>query len=109
VVKFSGDGKLLALASWDGTARLFDGNTYQYLATIDGNDHWLADLAFAGGSSRLVTADQSGTVRVWDTIKPQPMFFTVQDDDQETLWGRYSPDGTRFASGGRSGWAPLPR
>jgi WD40 repeat protein len=109
VVKFSGDGKLLALASWDGTARLFDGNTYQHLATIDGNDHWLADLAFAGGSSRLATADKSGTVRVWDTIKPQPMFFTVQDDDQETLWGRYSPDGTRFASGGRSGWARLYR
>jgi WD40 repeat protein len=104
-VRFSPDGKLLAVASWDGTVRLFDGNTYGYLATIDGNDHWLNDLAFAAGSARLVTADQSGAVRVWDTAAPRAMFFTLQDDDEETLSGRYSPDGTKFAAGGRSGLA----
>ena len=106
-VRFSSNGKLLAVASWDGTVRLFDGDTYRYLATIDGNDHWLNDLAFAAGSARLVTADQSGAVRVWDTAAPRSMFFTLQDDDEETLSGRYSPDGTKFASGGRTSFARL--
>jgi WD40 repeat protein len=106
-VRFSEDGKLLAVASWDGTARLFDGDNYRYLATIDGNDHWLNDLAFADGSARLITADQSGAVRVWNTAAPHAMFSTLQGDDEEILWGRYSPDGTKFAAGARSGQAKL--
>jgi len=109
VVRFSPDGKLLAVASWDGTVRLLDGNTYRYVATIDGNDHWVNDAAFAAGSSRLVTAAQSGAVRIWDTAGLHAMFLTTKDDDEETLWGRYSPDGTKFASGGRSGSARLYR
>jgi WD40 repeat protein/energy-coupling factor transporter ATP-binding protein EcfA2 len=106
-VRFSPDGRFLAVASWDGTAQLIDGQSYDYIATIDGHDHWLNDLTFATGSSRLITAAQSGAVRVWATERLRPMFFTVQDDNEETLWGRYSPDGAKFASGGRTGLARM--
>ncbi len=106
-VRFSPDGKLLSIASWDGTVRLLDGTTYRYVATIDGNDHWVNDAVFAAGSSRLVTAGQSGAVRIWDISNVRSMFFTVRDDEQETLRGRYSPDGTKFAAGGRSGLVRL--
>lgn len=106
-VRFSPDGRFLAVASWDGTAQIVDGQSYGYIATIDGHDHWLNDLAFAAGSSRLITAAQSGAVRVWSTESLRPMFLTVQDDSEETLWGRYSPDGAKFASGGRTGVARM--
>ncbi len=105
--RFSPDGRLLAVASWDGTIRLFDGKTYEYVATIDGNDHWINDAIFAGGSSRLLTVGESGAVRIWDVSAPRPMFFTVKDDTDETLRGRYSPDGSKFVSGGSSGLARL--
>jgi WD40 repeat protein len=86
---------------------LLDGDSYRYLATIDGNDHWVNDAVFAAGSSRLVTAGQSGAVRIWDISDARSMFFAVKDDEEETLRGRYSPDGTKFVSGGRSGLARL--
>jgi WD40 repeat protein len=105
--RFSPDGRLLSVASWDGTVRLFDGRTYRYVATIDGNDHWINDAIFAAGSARLITAGQSGAVRIWDISDARSMFLTVKDDEKETLRGRYSPDGTKFASGGLSGVARL--
>jgi WD40 repeat protein len=106
-IKFSPDGRLLAASSWEGTVRFWNAKTLQYLGTIDGNDHWVTDLAFASGSSMLVTAGASGIVRLWDLKSIRPMFFTMRDDNRETLFGRYSPDGTKFVAGGRSRRARL--
>lgn len=46
-VRYSPDGKLLAVASWGGTVRLFDASTLTYSGSIDGNDHWINDIAFS--------------------------------------------------------------
>ena len=106
-VRYSPDGKLLAVASWGGTVRLFDASTLTYSGSIDGNDHWINDIAFSKDSSLLITASESGAVRIWKLADVHAIFYTVLDDSRETLVGRYSPDGKSFASGGRDGYARL--
>jgi WD40 repeat protein len=108
-VRFSLDGRFLVSASWDGTARLWDGKTFRYLGAFDGNDQWVTDVAFSSDSMLLATADESGVTRIWRTADVRPMFQVVHDDTLETLAGAYSPDGTRFVTGGRDRLARLYR
>jgi WD40 repeat protein len=100
-LRYSPNGLLLAVASWDGTVRFFNSETLQPAGTIDGHDHWVNDLAFSPNSERLLTVSESGVGRVWDLRRLAPMFYEVKDDTRETLRGRYSPDGNWFVSGGR--------
>ncbi len=106
-VRFSPDGKWLAASSWEGTVRLWDARSFQYAGSVDAHDHWVNDIAFARDASRLLTASESGLVRLWRTADIRPMFMSVRDDDRETLTGAYSRDGTLFVSGGRDGLARL--
>jgi WD40 repeat protein/ABC-type iron transport system FetAB ATPase subunit len=106
-VKFSPDGRFLALASWQGTVGLWDAQTYQYRGTIDGNDHRVNDVSFSADASLLLAVVENGTARVWDLRTLQPMFNTFTGDRRETIVGKYSPDGTKFIAGGRDGVAKL--
>lgn len=108
-VRFSPDGRWLAVASWNGSVRMLDGATLQYRGTIDGNDHRINGAAFASDSSRLLTAAESGAVRLWDLASLHPMFDVTPDNARETIIGAYSRDGTRFLTGGKDGLARIYR
>jgi WD40 repeat protein len=107
-VRYSPDGSTIAVASWDGTVEFWDAETLQYRGTIDGNDERVNDIAF-DGEHRLLTAAESGAVRLWDAAAIKPIFIDTLNDSRETLVGRYSPDGTKFAAGGKDGVATLYR
>lgn len=58
---------LLATASHDGTARLWDlQGTGQELLTLTGHIGWLNDVAFNTRGDHLATAGEDGTIKVWD-------------------------------------------
>ena len=108
-VGFSPDQRWLAIASWEGTIRFWDANTFQYRGTIDGNDHRVNDISFSRDGSRLLTASESGTVRLWNLETMQPMFNDTPADGREIIIGKYSPDGSKFVAGGKDGFAKLYR
>jgi len=63
-VVFSPDGRRLATASADKTARIWDVSSGQELATVTHNDT-VYGVAFSPDGRRLATASEDKTVRIW--------------------------------------------
>jgi len=63
---FSPDGSLLATASLDGTARIWNARTGQQLRILDQPDG-LDNVAFSPDGSQLATLDYAGVIRIFPT------------------------------------------
>ena len=63
---FSPDGRLLATAGRDNTARLRDPATGELLRTLTGHDSAVRGVAFSPDGRLLATAGRDKTARVWD-------------------------------------------
>ena len=65
-VAFGPDGRLLATASYDQTARLWDPATGKHLRTLTGHDSAVWGAAFSPDGRMLATASFDQTARLWD-------------------------------------------
>jgi hypothetical protein len=75
--RFSRDGKWLGTASTDGTARIWDGTTYQPVTVIQ-RDYPVLSLRFSPDSSHLVVAGEDGQAAVYETATWKPVGTPVQ-------------------------------
>jgi WD40 repeat protein len=97
---FSPDGKQVATASEDHTARLWDAATSAPLGVLRGHTDKVWAVAYAPDGARLVTASADGTVRQWDVGTGRPLAVPYRGHRHEVLTAVFSPDGRRIASGG---------
>ena len=85
--------------------RIWDVETGTPLAALPGPKYWVESVQFTPDGGRLVTASglagQAGDVRVYElpglrakAVLPAPSGLTA---------GQFSPDGSRFATGGTDG------
>ena len=65
-VAFSPDGKHIATASSDGTARVWDAATGHPVVTLKGHAAKVTCVAFSPDGTRIATASFDGTAKVWD-------------------------------------------
>ena len=69
----SRDGRFLATASQDGTARIWDASSGKQITVLQGDGAPLTAVQFGPGDGLVLTVDTRGFVRVWDTGIGEPL------------------------------------
>jgi WD40 repeat protein len=108
MVAFSPDGRWIATASLDGTARLWD-ITKPEPATIvlKGHSQEVVALAFSPDSRLLVTASDDNTLRVWQVDTAARQLEVLRGHSLAVLAVDWSPDGRWIASASQDGTVRL--
>jgi hypothetical protein len=105
-ITFSPDGRLLATASYDGTARLWDPATGGHLRTLTGHTRQVSGVAFSPDGRLLATASEDTTARLWDPATGDCLrTFTSHTDMVSDV--AFSPGWRLLATAGRDGTARL--
>jgi WD40 repeat protein len=103
---FSPDGKRIATASSDTTARIWDASTGRQIRVLRGHTATVTSARFSPDGTRLVTSSKDKTVRVWnaDTGALQAIFT----DHTDVVWNAaFSPDGKRIVTASSDGTARI--
>jgi WD40 repeat protein len=85
----------------DNPIRVWNLDTGEAIRDLHGHTDWVRDLAF-GGSDRLVSAGQDGTVRVWD-LEQGTTVASFGTDDQLVAVTTDPTSGTAIVAGGVHG------
>ena len=99
-VAFRSDGKQLAIASWDGTVRVYDASTLKEVRVLHGHRRNVYRVAYSHDCERLVTCGWDDTVRLWDSATGNRVDFLGRHDAFVRAVA-FNPDGQRIASGGQ--------
>jgi WD40 repeat protein len=108
-VCFSPDGRRLATAGTFGHCRVWDVETGDVVARLDGHTEVVMDVAFAPDGTTIATASDDGSWRLWDSASSTQILQSpvVLSGSREVEAARapmcvtFSPDGTRVATGHR--------
>ena len=87
---FSPDGRLLATASEDKTARLWDPATGKNLRTLTGHTNAVMGVAFSPDGRLLATASWDHTARLWDPATGERL-RTLTGHTRQGLGGGVQP------------------
>ncbi len=97
---FSPDGKLVAAACEDSTARIWDTTTGQETVVLRGHAVKVVRVAFRPDGKRLATCSADGTVRQWDPESGREVVAPYERHVGEVWVAAFSPDGRLIASAG---------
>jgi roadblock/LC7 domain-containing protein len=96
-VTFSPDGQLLATASNDGTARVWEVASGQEHTRVT-HDNAVWRVVFSPDGRLLATAGNDGTARVWEVASGQEHTRVTHDNAMREV--AFSPDGRLLATAG---------
>ncbi|MFG2236315.1 hypothetical protein ACGFNX_41095 [Streptomyces sp. NPDC048723] len=99
---FAPGGHLLASASWDGTARLWQvtgGRALWPLSVLHGHTRFVRCVTFSPDGRTLVTASEDGTARVWNITDPRKPRLTsvIAPEGGEVAGTAFAPNGRLLA------------
>ncbi|MEG3872907.1 nSTAND1 domain-containing NTPase, partial [Microcoleus sp. Z1_B5] len=94
-VSFSPDGKYIATASWDNTARLWD-LTGKLIQDFKGHQDWVNSVSFSPDGKYIATASDDKTARLWDLTGKLIQEFKGHQEGVNSV--SFSPDGKYIAT-----------
>ena len=98
-VAFHPNGKEIAIASSDGTVRVWDLNTETIQLTLKGHEKSVRRVTYSPDGTRLASAGRDQTVRIWDA-KDGTALESLPIDCKKVNAVVFSPDGKWLAAGG---------
>jgi WD40 repeat protein len=110
IAVWSPDGKWIATASYDGTARVWDSANGQERATLRGHTasvnsvNSVNSVAWSPDGKWIATGSDDGTARVWDATNGQER-ATFLGHTATVISAAWSPDGRWVATGSYDGTA----
>ncbi len=96
-VAYSPDGTRIAVAAFDGVARIFDARTRRELASFDGHEGTLTSASFSPEGKRVVTTGADNTARVWEAATGRPV-AELRGHTALVRSAAFSPDGKRVVT-----------
>ncbi len=100
-LEFSPDGNLLASCGSDTMVRLWDADTGDKVAALEGHTDRIDAIGFSRDGQHIASASRDGTVRVWDAAKQETELLLEHPDKAHGV--SYSRDGMVLASGCEDG------
>ena len=100
-LEFSPDGKWIASASTDRTAKIFDVTTGREIVTFAGHTEPVIEVDFSPDGTRLATSSTDGTLRVWNIIRREVFSSRTSTTSDGQL--AYNSDGTLLATSAENG------
>ena len=96
-VAYSPDGKRIATASQDKTAKIWDATTGQLLLTLMGHTASVNGIAYSLDGKRIATTSDDHTARVWDAATGEEL-LTLSGHTDWVYRIAFSPDGARLVT-----------
>jgi dipeptidyl aminopeptidase/acylaminoacyl peptidase len=103
---FSPDSKVLAIASDDHSARLWNAATGTAATVLLGHEAEVTAVAFSPDGKRIVTGSRDRTARLWD-VETGAQLAVLKGHEGSVLCVAFSPDGQRIATASEDNTAQL--
>jgi WD40 repeat protein len=97
-IAFHPDGHLFVSSGYDSTARVWDTQTLEPVASLVGHSDFPQSVAFHPDGSRIATGGRDGSIKLWD-VESFSEVATLGGGGEWVHGLTFSPDGTILCSG----------